>query len=135
MNNSLFHWGIPGMKWGIRRKMRNHMDRSVKQKYGIDLAAKRAAAQARQSEDHKTVAALRKKKVSEMSNDELKKLATRLQLEKQLRDLSASDIGPGKKFVTEVLTNAGKQLASKYIANAVEQGLPDLLKLVQNVNK
>jgi hypothetical protein len=132
--NDLFHWGIPGMKWGIRRKMRDHMDRSVKQKYGVDLAAKRAAAQARQSEDHKTVAGLRKKKVSEMSNDELKKLTTRLQLEKQLKDLSAIDAGPGRKFVTEVLTNAGKQLASKYVASAVEKGLPELLKLVQNAS-
>lgn len=111
MNNSLFHWGVLGMKWGVRR------------------ANRRAAAQARQSEDHKTVAGLRKKKVSEMSNDELKKLTTRLQLEKQLKDLSASDIGPGKKFVTEVLSNAGKQLASKYIASAVEKGLPQIVEL------
>lgn len=114
--NDLFHWGIPGMKWGVRR------------------ANRRAAAQARQSEDHKTAAGLRKKKVSEMSNDELKKLTARLQLEKQLKDLSASDIGLGKKFVTEVLTNAGKQLASKYVASAVEKGLPELLKLVQNAS-
>lgn len=115
--NALFHWGIPGMKWGVRR------------------ANRLAAAQARQSDDHKTVAGLRKKKISEMSNDELKKLTTRLQLEKQLKDLSAIDAGPGKKFITEVLSNAGKQLASKYIASAVEKGLPELLKLVQNVNK
>ena len=117
MNNSLFHWGIPGMKWGVRR------------------ANRRAAALARQSEDHKTVAGLRKKKVSEMSNEELKKLTTRLQLEKQLKDLSAIDAGPGKKFVTEVLSNAGKQLASKYVASAVEKGIPELLKLIKNVNK
>lgn len=111
--NDLFHWGIPGMKWGVRR------------------ANRRASAQARQSEDHKTVAGLRKKKVSEMSNDELKKLTTRLQLEKQLKDLSSVDSGPGKKFVTEVLSNAGKQLASKYVASAVEKGLPNLLKVLQ----
>jgi hypothetical protein len=101
------------MKWGVRRKNPS----------------------SRQSADHKTVSGLRKKKVSEMSNDELKKLTARLQLEKQLKDLSASDTGPGKKFVTEVLSQVGKQLASKYVAIAVEKGLPKLLKLIQNVNK
>lgn len=117
MNNSLFHWGIPGMKWGVRR------------------ANRRAAAQDRQSEDHKAVAGLRKKKVSEMSNDELKKLTTRLQLEQQLKDLSARDVGIGKKFVAEVLSNAGKQLASKYVVSAVEKGVPEILKLIQSTNK
>lgn len=134
MNNSLFHWGIPGMKWGVRRHMRDHMDRSVKQKYGVDLAKRRAEAEARQSEDHKTVSGLRRKKVNEMSNDELKKLTTRLQLEKQLKDLSSSDVSFGQKFVQEVLGNAGKQLAAKYVATAVEKGLPELLKIIKNVN-
>lgn len=114
MNNSLFHWGIPGMKWGIRRKSSGGSARP-------------------DSEDHKTVKSLRGKKVSEMSNDELKKLTSRLQLEKQLKDLSASDVSFGQKFVQEVLGNAGKQLAAKYVANAVEKGLPELLKIVQNI--
>lgn len=97
--NDLFHWGIPGMKWGVRR------------------ANRRAAAQARQSEDHKTVAGLRKKKVREMSNDELKKLTTRLQLEKQLKDLTKSDPSFSQKFITDVLGNSTKQLASKFVTD------------------
>ncbi len=114
MNNSLIHWGIPGMKWGVRRKNAGGSTRP-------------------ESEDHKTVKSLRRKKVSEMSNDELKKLTTRLQLEKQLKDLSSSEVSFGQKFVQEVLGNAGKQLAAKYVANAVEKGLPELLKILQNV--
>lgn len=114
MSTTLIHWGIPGMKWGVRRKNSGGSSRP-------------------ESEDHKTVKSLRSKKVSEMSNDELKKLTSRLQLEKQLKDLSASDVGIGQKFVQEVLSNAGKQLAAKYVANAVEKGLPELLKILKNV--
>lgn len=116
MKNTLIHWGIPGMKWGVRRK-------------------NRGGGNSRQSDDHKTVAGLRRKKVSEMSNDELKKLTARLQLEKQLKDLSAFDAGPGRKFITEIMGNVGKQLASKYIATAVEKGLPELIKFIQNSGK
>lgn len=115
MKNSLFHWGIPGMKWGIRRRSSRGSTRP-------------------ESEDHKTVKTLRSKKVSEMSNDELKKLTTRLQLEKQLKDLSASDVSMGQKIVQEVLGNAGKQLAAKYVATAVEKGLPKILEVIKKVN-
>ncbi len=97
--NDLFHWGIPGMKWGVRR------------------ANRRAASQARQSEDHKTVAGLRKKKVSEMSNDELKKLTARLQLEKQLKDLTKSDPSFAKKFVSDILGESAKKVASKFVTD------------------
>jgi hypothetical protein len=45
MNNSLIHWGIPGMKWGQRRtrsrggkksspQKQSHFSRSLQQKYG-----------------------------------------------------------------------------------------------------
>lgn len=112
MNNSLMHWGIAGMKWGVRRNTSSKSSRP-------------------DSEDHKTAKSLRGKKVREMSNDELKKLTTRLQLEKQFKDLSSSDVSPGQRFIQEVISNAGKQLASKYVANAVETGVPELLKLVK----
>lgn len=114
MNNSLIHWGIPGMKWGVRRNSRVGSSRP-------------------DSEDHKIATNLKRKKTSEMTNEELKKLTTRLQLEKQLKDLSTTNAPFAQKFMQEVLGNAGKQLASKYVANAVEKGLPDLLKMLQSV--
>lgn len=117
-DTSLIHWGIPGMKWGVRRRGPNETSTGRPQ-----------------SQDHITTKSLRKKHVSEMTNEELKKLTTRLQLEKQLKDLSASDVSFGQKFVQEVLGNACKQLAAKYVATAVEKGLPELLKIIKNVNR
>ena len=57
-----------------------------------------------------------------MSNEELKKLTTRLQLEKQYKDLTKTDISGGKKFISEVMQGVGKQLLTKYLANAAEKG-------------
>lgn len=104
-DSPLIHWGIPGMKWGVRR------------------ANRLAAAKARESDDHKTVSGLRKKKVNEMSNDELKKLTTRLQLEKQYKELTKIDLGPAQKMVAEVLLNVGKEMATTYL----KKNLPSLL--------
>lgn len=106
----LKHVGILGMKWGRRK-------------------APGASAPDRTSSDHKVGAALKKKKLSEMSNDELKTLTNRLQLEKQYKELSKKDLSFGQKFVSDVLVGAGKQLASKYVANAGESVIKSLLDL------
>jgi hypothetical protein len=105
----LKHIGILGMKWGRRK----------------------AKVSGPSSSDHKTSRSLKTKKLNELSNDELKKLTTRLQLEKQYKDLTKVELTGGKKIAAELLQGAGKQLASKYIANAAESGIKlvtDLLK-------
>lgn len=80
-NNYLAHYGILGMKWGVRRKSRTP------------------------SADSAKVKAIRKKKIDEMSNQDLRDANTRLQLESQYKQLT-------KK------TNIGKKAAQSYIATA-----------------
>lgn len=106
--SDLKHFGILGMKWG-RRKARTSGP---------------------SSSDSITARKLQSKKLNELSNDELKRLTTRLQLEKQYKDLSRSELSPGKKFVSDVLMSAGKQLASKYVASIMESGGESLFKLL-----
>lgn len=108
----LKHFGIVGMHWGRRKSTKSGTDSS--------------------SSDHKTATILKKKKLSEMSNEELKKLTTRLQLEKQFKDLSKSEQSAGQRFVSDVLLGAGKQLASKYVANSAENGIKILSELFKN---
>lgn len=112
MTNELEHVGILGMKWGHRKASSSSSRPS--------------------SSDHKQTSVLKKKKLSEMSNDELKKLTTRMQLEKQFKDLSKGDMSPGQKFISETLQGAGKQLASKYIANAGEAAIKALIEAFKN---
>lgn len=107
---TLAHYGILGMKWGVRRKR------------GPDGLVV-------QSEDHKKVENLREKKVVEMSNVELKELNTRLQLEKQFKDLTKVEQSAGKKFVTDIFRDAGKDVLKRSVAEIMQATMNEMKKI------
>ncbi len=82
----LAHFGIPGMKWGRRRGSDGNYSSSGKKAKG------------ERSADSKEASEIQKKTVQAMSNDELKKVNARLQLEKQYADLNPAVISRGQKF-------------------------------------
>lgn len=88
MKRELKHFGIPGMHWGIRKN--------------------RVA-----SSDHKISRVLKKKHVSEMSNEELQVLTKRLQLEQNYKTLSPNNFTKGHNFVKGTLA-VGTTMASIY---------------------
>jgi hypothetical protein len=71
---------------------------------------------------------LKGKRISEMSNAELKALNERLQLEKQYKELTKLDVSPARKFVTDLLVDVGKQTAKSYIQKYGVKGLEGLTK-------
>lgn len=93
----LCHWGIKGMKWGVRR---------YQNKDGSLTPAGRKR-QKNWSEDAKAVSSLRNKKINEMSNAELRKLNERVQLENQYRSLNPSAVKKGMKFVAGAVAITG----------------------------
>lgn len=127
----LAHYGIKGMKWGIRRspKQLGH-DEPKKKKPGIvetfnakqnqkkvnkRMAEVRAAKQRKAEETKKEASSNKHKSVKEMSDAELREKINRLQLEKQYKDLNPSSASTqrGKKFVTDVLENSGKNISTQ----------------------
>lgn len=78
--DELYHYGVLGMHWGIRRKRYT-------------------------SKDYRRTKALRKKKVSQMSNDELKTVNTRMELENRYSNLS-SQRNLGKRIVKGITSAA-----------------------------
>ena len=97
-SNELYHYGVLGMKWGVRRSRKSR---------------------ATWHEDAKTARELRKKSVNEMSNAELKKLNERSQLERQYRDLNPSTVKKGMKFVTSAAAITGTAMALYNNSNAI----------------
>ena len=89
VNNSLQHHGVKGMKWGIRR---------FQNKDG-SLTAAGKKRQSSMSDDAREVDTIRKKKVSEMSNAELRKLNDRTQLEQNYHRLNPSTVKKGMAIV------------------------------------
>lgn len=100
-NNELYHYGILGMRWGVRKSSKNRT----------------------QSKDADEAEKIKKKKVSEMSNDEIQKLNRRQQLEKQHKDLNPSAIKKGLAIAGAVVAALGTITALyKYSKQGIDKG-------------
>ena len=86
-NNYLSHYGVLGMKWGVRR------DRSTS---GSSRRKRRSDSY---SDDYKDYQKLKKRKTSSLSNAELRRLNDRMNLEQNYRRMNPSKISRGMKFV------------------------------------
>lgn len=118
-NPYLSHYGIQGMKWGIRRSREQLARLSGKVS---EAKAKRAAKKA----DVPTS----KKSAKDMSDTELKSEISRLKLEKEYKQLLAESrpgMTKGKKFVEDVLTDSGKALATQVVKHYGAKGLNKLI--------
>lgn len=106
----LMHYGVLGMKWGVRRRRSTIKKSSNKT-----------------NSDPKESKVKKKKSVSELSDTELRQAINRIQMEKQLAQLTAKEKSAGAKFVTDVLTNAAKQTATSYTAKYMAKGMDALI--------
>lgn len=123
--NVLMHYGIKGMKWGVRRYQNEDgtLTPSGKKRYSQNDSP---------SEDY--VRAHTKKPVSQMSDQELRTVNNRLQMERQYQQLIVS---PGKmqsamKKVAAVTAALGTLGA---FAAAVEKAPGNIDKIVNNGQK
>lgn len=82
-NNELYHYGVPGMRWGVRR---------------ADAKLQRVSTRAKKrgwSDDATEVAKIQTKKVNQMSNNELTKVNNRKTLEQNYTRLNPNAIKKG----------------------------------------
>ena len=142
MSKYLQHWGIRGMKWGIRRSRedgsvttlvrgkRVPAVTSVRGKIvpvktrvrnGVGIFKKKSEGPV--STDHATAAALKKKPAKQLTNDELKTLTARLQLERSYKDLSKQNVSVGKQIAIDVITKSAKTIASLYVTKYAKIGI------------
>lgn len=128
------HYGVLGMRWGrrkgggsvtvgpgIRGKLKE-IGGLTKDAVQDDISkAKSLFGKFRKSSEPSADFArsrqLKKKPVAKLSNDELKTIINRLQLEKQLKDLDTQQVGKGKRFVSNFIAN----LVAKGVNSFVQQ--------------
>ena len=118
-NHELYHYGVLGMKWGVRRNRKSASSSTP----NTNIKRKRVP-----SEDHLQAKQLKKKKLYEMSNKELETLTRRMQLEQNYKNLNRQQISKGQKFVTDILTEVGKETAKNIVKSGVKTGMNALKK-------
>lgn len=102
----LKHAGVKGMRWGYRKQPGGGVKKTGRTKGHPD--AERAAT-------------IKRKRLNEMSNDELKEVNKRMQLETQFRQLNPSIITRGQNIINRTLGIADTvEKAEKFVRS--EQG-------------
>lgn len=106
--DTLYHHGILGMKWGVRRYQNKDGTLTSVGKRRADKEKKKAKVSDKQSATTK---------MKEMTDSELKERIARLELEKRYADLSKdkekTKINKGKAFVMDVIEKSGQNIASQ----------------------
>jgi len=95
----LTHYGILGMRWGVRRPVGS--DGLVNPKSSGSI------------------------RLSQVSDDELKRIISRMQMEKQYKELTKnnSKLKIGTAIVGGILLTAGKSVAQEYVTKLLKQKL------------
>lgn len=106
----LEHAGVKGMRWGVRR-------------YQNKDGSLTAAGRKRYSDDYVRAKTLKKKRLSQLSNAELRDLNNRMQLENQYKSLKKQRVSAGRKFVQDVAYEAAKNTASEYAKKYAKKGI------------
>lgn len=175
VDQELRHWGIRGMKWGVRRYQNKDgsLTPAGKKRYDKEMAKAKEEAKVLKSRqrtqakidklnalkksnedlknelDGKTAKPQKAKKssgksVKEMSNEELKAVIDRLDLEKRYKDLNPEQTSKGKSFVNRIIDKViapsaeeiGKQLVKSAITKVSNSVIKDeSLKVFTNNQK
>ena len=125
-NDYLAHYGVKGMKWGVRsaetlRKYGAGGKAASKNKAGVasTIKARREARKPTFEQRRETAltthsAKTLAKNMDTLSDKELQQRYNRLNLEQNVRNLSRNQVSTGKKMASDVGKEVAKEMVKKY---------------------
>ena len=116
--NELEHYGVKGMKWGIRKDRSSKSSGTKKKSSRSEARAKkkRAAAATKAASNPKN-----------MTNEELRRQNERMRLEQEYKRLKKQG-RPNHGPVVDFLSEMGERQLKRVAQSAIDQGVDNLLK-------
>lgn len=121
-NNELYHYGILGMKWGVRKSRGGGVSKTGRR--GRIIKERPPA-----HEDYKK--AHSKKSVREMSDAELRSRINRLDMERRYQELNPSTKNRGRKYVNSIIKTGTTIATATGTALTIYSNADKIRKLVK----
>ena len=130
MDNELYHHGVKGMKWGVRKTpVRSSSGATRKRKSNTLSLFKKKKITRKVSSANSSPA--QTKSIKDMSDDELRKKIERVRLEQDYLQLDPKAVSRGKRITKRVMddmivpaaVDIGKQAVKSIMANGVNKVL------------
>lgn len=133
--DELQHWGIKGMKWGIRRFQNKDgsLTPAGRKRYDDDGDSSKSSEHPKKAPHEMTGKDYKKMKIEDMTDEELARAINRSRAEQVYSQLNPEPVSKGKvlaeKFLNEALipvaVNAGKNFMDKQMNKIIDKALAD----------
>jgi len=130
----LVHSGVKGMRWGVRKKRTSSGSASKGSGKSSTTRTSDGKNTTKTSADHERIKALKKKKASELSDEELRKIADRIRMEKAHDEINKSRKDRGRAFLGKVMVNVGNQVVAKITEQAASAIAKSLMSEIPGLN-
>ena len=121
-NNELYHYGVLGMKWGVRKSRGGGVSKTGRR-------GKTTKERPPAHEDYKK--AHSKKSVREMSDAELRSRINRLDMERRYQELNPSAKNRGRKYVNSIIKTGTTIATATGTALTIYSNADKIRKLVK----